>query len=176
MNAVPRERLTRWHDPARIREVVVERRLSGMEMLAAMAAGEIPPPPVGLLLGFALEEVEPGRVVFGFAPQEFHDNINGVVHGGVAAAILDTATGCAVISRLPFGVNCATLDLKVNYLRSLAADAPKLSAVGTVIHLGRRSALAEGRLLTSEGKLVAHATATLMIFPPEEPHARRRGE
>lgn len=176
MSEAPRERRLHWHDPARIRETVLARRWSGLEMLQAWLAGEIPPPPVGLLIGFALEQVEPGRVVFGFAPQEFHDNINGVVHGGIAAAILDTVTGCAVISRLPFGVNCATLELKVNYIRSLTSDAPKLSAVGTVIHLGRRSALAEGKLLTADGRLAAHATATLMIFPPEEPHAGRRAD
>lgn len=176
MTGEPRERQVRWIDPARIRDAVVRRRLSGFEMLSAMLTGEIPPPPVGVLLGFAIEQVEPGRVVFGLTPQEFHDNPNGVMHGGVAAAVLDTATGCAVISRLPFGVNCATLELKVNYIRSLRSDAPKLSAVGTVLHLGRRSALAEGKLLTADGKLAAHATATLMIFPPEEPHSGRRGD
>lgn len=176
MNDEPSERLVRWHDPARTRETVLRRRLSGFEMLSAMLAGEIPAPPVGGLLGFAIEEVEPGRVVFGLVPQEFHDNLNGVMHGGIAATILDTATGCAVISRLPFGINCATLELKVNYIRSIGSDSPKLSAIGTVLHLGRRSALAEGKLLRADGKLAAHATATLMIFPPEELHGGLRGD
>ena len=54
----------------------------------------------------------------------------------VCAAI----TGCAVITELPFGTNCATLELKVNYIRSLGAGSPRLSCIGTVLHLGRRSA------------------------------------
>jgi uncharacterized protein (TIGR00369 family) len=109
-------------------------------------------------------------VVFGLQPGEHHYNPNGVVHGGVAAMLLDTVTGCAVISRLPFGVTCATLELKVNYIRSLSARSPRVTAEGTVLHLGRRSALAEGRLMLPDGRLAAHATSTLMIFPPEEVH------
>jgi uncharacterized protein (TIGR00369 family) len=174
MNDAPRERLIRWHDPAIALRAMTERRLSGLEFLRGMLAGEIPPPPVAALLGFTVDSVSPGRIVFGFEPEEYHYNPNGVVHGGIAASILDTATGCAVISLLPFGITCATLELKVNYIRSLSSDSPRLRAVGTVLHLGRRSALAEGRLLTGDDALAAHATATLMIFPPEETHRGRR--
>ena len=46
----------------------------------------------------------------------------------------------------------------------------RLECIGTVLHLGRRSALAEARLVDPRGKLVAHATSTLMLFPPEDPH------
>jgi uncharacterized protein (TIGR00369 family) len=175
VNDSPRERLIRWHDPRAAVRAVIERRLSGLELLEGMRVGEIPPPPVAALLGFSIDEVEAGRVVFGFAPEEYHYNPNGVVHGGIAASILDTATGCAVMTRLPFGVSCATLELKVNYIRSLTSESPRLRAIGTVLHLGRRSALAEGRLVTADDKLAAHATATLMIFPPEELHGGPRG-
>jgi uncharacterized protein (TIGR00369 family) len=140
-----------------------------------MQAGEVPSPPFGALLGFEIDEIEPGRVVFGVQPGEHHYNPNGVVHGGLAAALLDTVTGCAVTTRLPFGGTCATLELKANYIRSVSAASPRLRAEGTVLHLGRRSALAEGKLLLPDGRLVAHATATLMIFPPEERHGSGRG-
>ncbi len=167
------ERTVRWSDPREAARRAIEQRLSGLELLRAMQAGRIPQPPVGVLLGFEIDTVEPGRVVFGLQPAEHHFNPNGVVHGGVAAALLDTVTGCAVISELPFGTTCATLDLKVNYIRSLDASSPRLACIGTVIHLGRRSAVAEGRLELPDGRLAAHATSTFMIFPPEEAHGQR---
>jgi len=176
VNDSVRERLVRWRDPRQAVEAVLRHRMSGLEFLREMAAGEIPRPPFGELLDFTLDEIDPGRVVFGLQPAEFHYNPNGVMHGGVAAALLDTATGCAVTTMLPHGVTCATLELKVNYIRSLRASSPRLRCVGTVVHLGRRSALAEGRLLLPADKLAAFATATLMIFPPDEPHSGERGE
>lgn len=163
-------RTVHWADPREILRLAGERRLSGLEFLKAMRDGEIPAPPVGALLGFEIDEVDSGRVVFGLQPGEHHYNPNGVVHGGVAAMLLDTVTGCAVMTRLPFGMTCATLELKVNYIRSLSARSPRVTAEGTVLHLGRRSAVAEGRLLLPDGRLAAHATSTLMVFPPEEVH------
>jgi len=168
------ERHVRWSDPKEAVAIAVERQLSGLEFLRAMQRGEVPFPPLGVLLGFEIDEVEPGRVVFALQPGEHHYNPNQVVHGGVAAALLDTVTGCAVTTLLPFGSTCATLELKANYIRSLTAASPRLRAEGTVIHLGRRSALAEGKLLLPDGKLAAHATATLMIFGAEERHGGAR--
>jgi len=175
MTVAQHERKVRWADPREAARLAVERRMSGLEFMSAMMRGEVPYPPLGVLLGFEVDVVEEGRIVFGLQPGEHHYNPNGVVHGGVAATLLDTATGCAVMTRLPFGSTCATLELKVNYIRSLTEGSPRLSCEGTVLHLGRRSAVAEGRLLLPDGKLAAHATATLMIFAPEEePHGGRR--
>ena len=171
-----RERRVAWRDPRELVRAVVERRMSGLELLRAIRDGGLPAPPVAELLGFELDEAEPGRVVFALQPGEHHYNPNGVVHGGIAAALLDTAAGCAVTSLLPYGVTCATLELKVNYIRSLTAASPRVSCVGSVLHLGRRSAVAEGRLLLPGGKLAAHATSTLMVFPPEELHSGSRVE
>lgn len=169
-----RERHVRWDDPRETLARVVERRLSGLEFLRAMAAGEIPPPPIGLLLGFTIESAEPGSVTFGFQPAEHHYNPNCVVHGGVAATLLDTVVGCAVTTLLPFGTTCATLELKVSYIRSLTADSPWTRCTGAVLHHGRRSAVAEGRLLAPDGKLIAHATSTLLVIGPgEDPHGSR---
>ncbi|MDQ1347376.1 MAG: hypothetical protein QG573_746 [Acidobacteriota bacterium] len=163
-----RQRTFSWHDPAEIRARAQGK--SGLEFLRAMLAGEIPPPPVAELVGVHLELVEPGRVVFVLAPAEFHLNPNSVLHGGIAALVCDTACGCAVISELPPGETCATLEIKVNYLRPVGVATARLECIGTVLHLGRRSALAEARLVDPRGKLVAHATSTLMLFPPEDPH------
>jgi uncharacterized protein (TIGR00369 family) len=168
------ERHVRWRDPREAIAAAVAGRLSGIDFMAGMMRGEVPYPPLGVLLGFEIDVVEPGRVVFGLQPGEHHYNPNGVVHGGVAAALLDTVTGCAVTTLLPFGTTCATLELKVNYIRSLTANSPRLVAEGTVLHHGKRSAVAEGKLLLPGGKLAAHATSTLMIFPPEEVHTGDR--
>ena len=163
-----------WNDPREAIAAVAARRLSGLDFLRAMRDREIAPPPFGVLLGFEIDEVDPGRVVFGLQPGEHHDNPNGVMHGGVAAALLDTVTGCAVTTLLPFGMTCATLELKVNYIRSLSPRSPRVRAIGTVLHLGQRSAVAEGKLLLPNDRLAAHATATLMVFPPEELHGHGR--
>jgi uncharacterized protein (TIGR00369 family) len=168
------ERHVRWRDPREAIAAAVAGRLSGLDFLRGMMAGEIPYPPLGVLLGFEIDVIEPGRIVFGLQPGEHHYNPNGVVHGGVAAALLDTVTGCAVTTLLPYGTTCATLELKVNYIRSLTASSPRLTCEGTVIHHGKRSAVAEGKLLLPGGKLAAHATSTLMIFPPEEVHTGDR--
>lgn len=168
------ERHVRWRDPREAIAAAVAGRLSGLDFLRGMMEGTVPYPPLGVLLGFEIDVVEPGRVVFGLQPGEHHYNPNGVVHGGVAATLLDTVTGCAVTTLLPFGTTCATLELKVNYIRSLTAGSPRLVAEGTVLHHGKRSAVAEGKLLLPDGKLAAHATSTLMIFPPEEVHSGAR--
>jgi uncharacterized protein (TIGR00369 family) len=167
------ERHVRWQDPRAALAAAAERRLSGLDFLRAMMRGEIPYPPLGVLLGFEIDAIEPGHVVFALQPGEHHYNPNGVVHGGVAATLLDTVAGCAVTSLLPYGATCATLELKVNYIRSLTAASPRLRAVGSVLHLGRRSAVSEARLLLPDDRLAAHATSTLMVFSPEEAH---RGE
>ena len=65
-----------------------------------MAAGELPPPPIAQTLGFGGIEVEDGRATFTVEPAEFHYNPIGVVHGGLALALLDSAMGCAVHSTL----------------------------------------------------------------------------
>lgn len=170
MTAPPRQRTFSWHDPAEIRALA--RGKSGLELLRAMLTGEIPPPPVADLVGMHIEAAEPGEVVFALQPAEFHLNPNGVLHGGIAALICDTACGCAVTTELPPGETCATLEIKVNYLRPVGCHSGHLVCTGKVLHLGRRSALSEARLLDPRGKLVAHATSTLMIFPPEDPHGR----
>ena len=163
-----RTRTVTWRDPAETWRLA--RGMSGLEFLSAMRDGEIPPPPVAALVGMEIDAVERGRVVFAFRPAEFHFNPNGVVHGGIAALVCDTACGCAVTTELPVGDTCATLEIKVNYIRPVGPGAPRLTCEGSILHLGRRSAVAEARLTDPEGRLIAHATSTLMVFSPEEPH------
>src|SRR6476620_10858924 len=115
----PRERMIAGDDP--VAAAARGEGLSGLEYMNAIAAGEIPPPPIAVLLGFELEEVEEGRAVFAVTPQEFHYNPIGVVHGGLAATLLDSAMGCSVHSTLPAGASYTTLEMQVTYVRAISA-------------------------------------------------------
>ena len=160
-----RERTYSWGDPSVSAEAA--RTSAGIEVLEAMARGELPAPPVIATLGFSLDVVEPGRVVFSFAPEEFHYNPIGSVHGGVYATLLDSATGCAVHSMLPAGVGYTSLDLTVKFLRAITVDTGRVRCIGTVPHLGGRTALAEARLVDSDDRLLATAVSSILLIRPQ---------
>ena len=161
-----RTRTVTWRDPAL--GVAAATTLTGVEYLRAMARGDAPPPPISLLLGFRLEEVDEGKVMITIEPEEFHYNPLGVVHGGLAATLFDSSLGCAVQSLLPPGHAAPTLQLQVNYIRPVTVETGKLFCSGDVIHMGKRSATAEGRLTDAAGKLYAHATGTFILTGPDD--------
>ena len=101
---------------------------------------------------------------FSSNPAEYHYNPIGVVHGGLAATLLDSAMGCAVHSTLPAGAGYTTLEIKVNYIRPMSAETGEVRCEANIIHAGGRTATAEGKVLDQEGKLYAHGTTTCMIF------------
>jgi uncharacterized protein (TIGR00369 family) len=157
-----RERTFRWDDP--LVGAAAARGLSGLAYLQAMRAGEYPAPPLAHALGFELAEVEDGRAVFELVPEEYHYNPIGMVHGGVAATLMDSAMGCAVQSRLPAGTGYTTLEMKVNLLRAITVDTGRVRCEGSLIHAGRSTALAEARLTDSGGRLLAYATSTCLLL------------
>ena len=115
-------------------------------------------------MNFNLAELEEGRAVFTVEPAEYHYNPIGVVHGGVAATLLDSAMGCAVHSVLPAGAGYTTLEIKVNYVRAMTSETGEVRCEARVVHVGGRTATAEGRITDAGGKLYAHGTATCMLF------------
>jgi uncharacterized protein (TIGR00369 family) len=140
--------------------------LDGLSFLRAIASGELPAPPIARLLGFDVVEVEEGRVVFACTPREDHYNPIGVVHGGLAMTLLDSAMGCAVHSTLPAGVPYTSLEVKTNFVRPLTADTGRVLATGTIVHRGTRVATADGRVVAERsGKLLAHASTTCLVTP-----------
>ena len=159
-----RTRTITWEDPATA--VQTGKTISGIAYLKALQSGELPPPPIAVLLDMSLSEVSEGRVVFLAEPAEYHYNPLGTVHGGVMATLLDSALGCAVQSMLPAGTSYTTLELKVNYLRPVTERTGTIYAEGKIIHVGGRIATAEGRLTDAAGKLYAHATTTCIIMRP----------
>ncbi|PWT70940.1 MAG: aromatic compound degradation protein PaaI [Chloroflexi bacterium] len=162
-NSTPtRSRTITWEDPQP--EAEARRHMSGLAFLQSIISGELPAPPIAATLGFRLAEVAPGQVVFVVQPAEYHYNPIGVVHGGLAATLLDSCMSCAVQSTLPAGVGYTTLELKVNFIRPITLGTGELRAEGAVVHAGGKTATAEGRLLDQAGKLYAHGTTTCIIL------------
>ena len=151
-----------WQDPLALAES--GRRLPGIEFLRAMVEGKVPHPPICRLLNYQLTQVEPGYAVFEIAPGEQHYNPIGVVHGGIAMTLLDSAMGCAVHTQMPAGGGYTTLEVKTNLVRAITANTGRVRAIGKVVHLGKRVATAEGRLEDAEGRLYAHASTTCIIL------------
>ena len=160
-----RELTIRWSDP--LASAQAGMRMSGLEYLRAIGTGELPLPPIAQLMGFEGHDVEEGRIVFRCTPGEQHFNPIGVVHGGLAMTLLDSAMGCAVHSTLPAGTGYTSLEAKVNFVRAITASTGPVLAEGTVIHRGSRIATAEGRIVTeADGKLLAHASTTCLVMAP----------
>jgi uncharacterized protein (TIGR00369 family) len=151
-----------WQDPAEL--AARAHGSSGIDFLRAIAAGELPRAPIQDLLGFDLVEVDEGRVVFAGEPGEQHYNPIGVVHGGLAATLLDSAMGAAVHSTLPQGSAYVTLEVKFNLVRAITAETGRVLAEGRVIHSGKTVATVEASLRSAEGgALLAHGTSTCLI-------------
>jgi uncharacterized protein (TIGR00369 family) len=140
--------------------------LTGREMLEAMLAGRLPAPPIGKTLGFRLIEIGEGLAVFEGDPGPHLLNPLGSVHGGWAMTLIDSATGCALHTTLPAGVGYTTVETKVNMTRAIRAEDGKVRCEGQVLSTGKQIATADARLLSGDGKLLAHGTSTLMILRP----------
>ena len=152
------------HDPVDAARDLAQ--LDGLSALRAMIAGELPPPPIATLLGFELVEVEPGRAIFAVEPGDRHYNPIGMVHGGLAATLIDSATGCAVHTTLPAGTGYTTTDVQVRFVRPITRDTGRIECIGEVVHRGRTLATAQARIMAGD-RLLAHGTASLLILPPD---------
>jgi uncharacterized protein (TIGR00369 family) len=140
-------------------------RLSGLEYLDAMLAGELPPPPIAETLGVWPLRFEEGVAQFYADPEERHYNPLGVVHGGLVATLLDSALACAVQTTLPAGVSYTTVDLNVTFVRAVTAETGRLVCTSEIVHRGSRVATAQARVVAEDsGKLVAHGSTTCMIL------------
>jgi uncharacterized protein (TIGR00369 family) len=158
-----RTRTFAWQDPAATAAEGL--KLPGLRYIRAIADGTLPPPPIAQLLGFEIVEAEHGRAVFALAPAEWMFNPIGVVHGGIAATILDSCMGCAVHTTLAAGVGYTSTDLQVRYIRAMSEVTGRVLAEGRVVHAGRRTATAEGRVFVEDsGKLIAHGSTGCAIL------------
>ena len=141
------------------------KNMTGLELLHAMIEGKIPRASISETIPMQLYEGSEGSATFSVQADARHLNPLGGVHGGFAATVLDSATGCAVHSTLEAGVGYGTIDLNVKMCRPVPQN-KTLKAIGKVINISKNLAISEGQLLDDEGKLYAHATATCMIIRP----------
>ena len=137
-------------------------RLNGFDLLKKVINGEIPLPSMAVTIPMKLMEVGKGFAEFQAEANKNHLNPMGTVHGGFAATILDSATGCGVHTMLGPGDNYVTIDLNVQLLKPLPIGTP-LKARARVIHCSKRLGVSEGSLKDEDGNIYAHATATCMI-------------
>lgn len=139
--------------------------LTGYDILLAMSRGELPHPSIAATVPMVITKVEKGEVTFSAKANHTHLNPLGGVHGGFAATVLDSVTGCAVHTLLGAGVGYGTVDLNIKMIRPIPKE-EELLAVGRVINLSRSLGISEGTLKSGSGKLLATATATCFILNP----------
>ena len=139
--------------------------MTGLEFLQAMIEGHIPPASISKTIPMQPTEISEGSVTFKAQADHNHLNPLGGVHGGFAATVLDSVTGCAVPTMLPAGVGYGTIDLNVKMCRPIPQN-QALIATGKVINLSKNLGISEGKIIDEEGKLYAYATATCMIIRP----------
>lgn len=137
--------------------------ISGLDYLRAIRDGTIKPPPIAMLIGYRISEIEAGHAVFELEPAEYHYNPFATVHGGIACTLLDTTMTASVLSTLPIGVSCSTLDIKVTFFRAITVDTGTVRCEGKIIHSGNRITTAEATLMDDQGKSYAHAVGICMI-------------
>jgi len=165
----------RWLDEERaVRSMMAEvgvvspnqlKSLAGLEFWEQALQGNVPAPPIMRTLGFLPISVACGEAVFQGTPSFEHYNPMGIVHGGYFFTLLDSAAGCAVHTTLPAGTGFTTVELKINFIRALTINTGPVRALGKVIHGGKSTAIAEGRIEDPDGKLYALCTTTCLLFP-----------
>jgi len=142
------------------------KEMTGLEVMQAFVNGVFPAPGIAKTIPMQPEEVEHGRVVFIATADARHTNPLGGVHGGFAATVLDSVTGCATHTVLQAGEGYGTTDLNIKMCRPIPFGA-RMIAEGKVINAGRSLVISEGYIRDEAGKLYAHATATNMVLRKE---------
>ena len=122
--------------------------------------------------GFAVQHAERGKVTMRMPVNSRHKQVHGVVHGGVLAALADTAGGLATYMACPVGTRVATVEMKINFLE--AVEAGNITAEAEVVRLGRHIAVADCDLRDDAGRLVAKALMTFFVGPFRKNRKKRR--
>jgi uncharacterized protein (TIGR00369 family) len=141
-----------------------QKQMSGLEFVQGLVDGTLPLNTIARTLGYDVTEAARGRVVVTAEPSGIHLNPAGTVHGGLAATLLDSCMGLAIQSTLEQGVGQTTLEFKISLLRPITPETGVIKAEGVVLNCGRRIGTAEGRIIDSRGRLLAHGTTTCLIF------------
>jgi len=138
--------------------------MTGREFLQAMIDGRLPRPPISQTLSFRIVEVGEGFAAFEGDPGPHLLNPMGIVHGGWALTLIDSATACAAQSLLPAGTGSTTIETKANFSRAITLETGRVRAEGRVVSQGRQIISADGKLMAKDGRVLAHGTSTLMVL------------
>jgi uncharacterized protein (TIGR00369 family) len=114
-------------------------------------------------LSMRLVSIAPDRALVELIVADCHFQPFGVVHGGVLATLIDTATFWSAFMRLPEDTGLVNIDLKLNYLKPVSSGL--LIAKGRCVKSGRTLSYAEAGVEDADGNLLAHGTSTLMALP-----------
>ena len=153
-------------DPAEVK------LMSGREFLQALIDGRLPAPPMARTLSFLLVEIGDGFAAFEGDAGPHLLNPLGIVHGGWALTLIDSAAGCAAHTLVPAGSSYTTVETKVNFSRPIAKDTGRVRAEGRVVGRGRRIISCEARVVDAKGRLLAHGTSTLMVLADKTEDSR----
>lgn len=137
---------------------------TGREILQAIVDGALPQPPICETLSFRIIEVGDGFAAFEGEPGGHLRNPMGGVHGGWALTLIDSACGCAGHSLLPAGTGYATVETKGNFARPITEDTGRVRVEGRVVARGRQIISAEAKVLSADGKVLAHGASTLLVL------------
>ncbi|MGH2722753.1 MAG: PaaI family thioesterase [Actinomycetota bacterium] len=155
-----------WQRPAE-GEVIPHQhweRKTGLELMVDWIEGRMPSAPIGNLFGWRGLLAEEGKVAWTMPASEWFCTAGRSFYGGTLAVLADAVMGAAVSTTLPVKSSYATLDLKIHFLRPVEPDGRDLQATGTVVHRGRRIAVATADVVDAAGKRVAMATSSHMVF------------
>jgi uncharacterized protein (TIGR00369 family) len=140
-------------------------RRSGLEILRAIIAEELPRPPIHHLTGLRLDDISEGNATVELPCSKWLSTSAGTIQGGFTAMLAESAIGAAAFSTVEAGTAVATLDLKVNYLRPVFPTGDPIVAHARVLHRGRTLAVVGVAIRNAEGKQVAVATGSSMYLP-----------
>ena len=115
------------------------------------------------LFGFVIVKAQPGRVAVRMRVEERHKQVHGVVHGGVVAALADTAGGLASYMAYPRGTRVATIEMKINFLE--AVEGGDITAEAVVVRKGMHIAVTDCDVRDSSRRLLAKALMTFFVGP-----------
>jgi uncharacterized protein (TIGR00369 family) len=148
--------------------------MSGKEILQSIIDGRLPQAPISKILSFWITEVGDGVAVFEGDPGAHLLNPMGIVHGGWALTLIDSAAGCAAHSLLPAGSSYATIETKANFSKPITEVAGRVRAEARVISQGRQIVSTCAQVIGSDGRVLAHGTSTIIVRLEDQSKATGR--
>ncbi len=123
--------------------------------------------PMMQLLNQKVVKLDNGHATIECLPEAKFENSMGRIHGGFVAALIDTAMGYAVATKVPEDTSFGTIDMNVKFVRKIDVDTGLLIATAQVVHVGRTMLTAEAKVADTAGKLYAHGSGSFLVYPKQ---------